>query len=251
MRNEAAIGFRKTFEYRFRLTITHLHFIVLVALAFHFLTLQFNIDSLKTWRKVVVNGEEYLELSNGELIQVQEKVVPRDATKITMRLNPNQRSSRPAKLESLLERELQKAHQPKKVHVSKRLGKVKGQKEEKKSFGLFNVPNFMQKEIELQKTTKTSLDLSKIRKTVYQRNNQYQKCYEKGLLNDEFMEGLVKIEILVRDRKVQKSLVDFNGSGNKAAVNQLKSCLQFQLTQLRFMRDVQNEVVRFNLFFKS
>ena len=251
MKNEVAIGFRKTFEYRFKFTVTHLHFFIITALAFHFLTLQFDLDQLKSWRKVVVNGQEYLELSNGELIQVQEKVTPRDPKKISMRLSSNRSKARPATLESLLERELKKNTQNKQVKVSKRHGVVKGKSEAKKSFGLFNVPNLMQKEIELQKTAKTSLDLSKIRKTVYQRNNHYQKCYEKGLLNDEYMEGLVKIEILVRNQKVQKSLVDFNGSGNKNAVKELKSCLKYQLTQLRFMRDVQNEVVRFNLFFKS
>jgi hypothetical protein len=251
-KNDIFYGFRKTFEYRLRLTITHAHFLIIVALGFHALMVQFNIDNLKSWRKVVVNGQEYIELDSGQLIEIQEQKIPRDPTKISMRLNSNSRSRKqPAKLESLLERELKKAMKQKKVKVAKRGSKIKGQSAKKKEFGLFNVPDYMQKEVELETTKKASLDLGKVRKIVYQKNSQYQKCYEKSLLNDEFMEGLVKIEILVNQRRVKKSLVDFNGSGNKKAVEQLQDCLKSQLAGLKFMPEIQNEVVRFNLFFKS
>lgn len=230
-----------------------MHFILIAAAFMHFFLVQFNIDNLKSWRKVVVDGQEYIELESGQLIEIEEQKVKLDPTKISMRLNSSKpaKKKKPAKLESLLEKELKKAMKSTKTKVAKRTSKIRATQGKKKQFGLFNVPNYMQKEIELQKTQKSSLDLSKVRKIVYQRNSQYQKCYEQSLLNDEFMEGLVKVEILVRNQKVSKSLVDFNGSGNKKAVKNLQSCLKSKLAGLRFMKEVNDEVVRFNLFFKS
>ena len=101
-KNDIFYGFRKTFEYRFRLTITHAHFLIIVALGFHALMVQFNIDNLKSWRKVVINGQEYIELESGQLNEIEEQKVPRDPTKISMRLNSNSRKRKqPAKLESI------------------------------------------------------------------------------------------------------------------------------------------------------
>ena len=74
----------------------------------------------------------------------------------------------------------------------------------------------MQEKLNTQVNKKLSLDLGKIRKIVYQRNNQYQKCYERSLIRDEFIQGLVKIEVLVAGKEVKKSLIDFQGAGNKS-----------------------------------
>ena len=75
---------------------------------------------------------------------------------------------------------------------------AQGKRIKKKQIGLFNVPNFMQEKLNTQVNKRLSLDLGKIRKIVYQRNNQYQKCYERSLIRDEFIQGLVKIEVLGR-----------------------------------------------------
>ena len=254
-KNDIFYGFRKTFEYHLRLTITHFHFLFITAVIFHFFIVQFDIDNLKSWQKVIVDGQEYIKLENGKYIEVQKSNEIKDSMKrkkISMRLNLNSKiKKRSADLESILEQELKKATKPKKLKIEKRKGMAQGKRIKKKQIGLFNVPNFMQEKLNTQVNKRLSLDLGKIRKIVYQRNNQYQKCYERSLIRDEFIQGLVKIEVLVAGKEVKKSLIDFQGAGNKSAIKLLQDCLRSNLARLKFTPELQNEVIRFNLFFKS
>ena len=48
--------------------------------------------------------------------------------------------------------------------------------------------------------------------------------------------------------KVKKSLIDFQGAGNKSAIKLLQDCLRSNLARLKFTPELQNEVIRFNLF---
>ncbi len=97
----------------------------------------------------------------------------------------------------------------------------------------------------------TDADIEKVQKILAAHNSQFRDCYEKALLYDDKLSGVVDLLFSVGNTgagsKTEAKLNQAKGGGTGAGMNQFRSCLESIGRRLVFPRAIAGNQIKFGL----